>query len=71
VASEDIVTLKDVYQSTQAIAGTVAKMEGDLKAAVDARTDHEDRLRALEKWMYALPPTLLLAAASLLLALLK
>lgn len=27
--------------------------------------DHEDRLRRVERWIYAVPPTLLLAASSI------
>lgn len=33
--------------------------------------DHETRLRSLEKWMYAVPPTLAIALASIVTAVLK
>lgn len=36
-----------------------------LESKVDKVTDdHEVRLRKVERWMYAVPPTLILAAAS-------
>lgn len=34
-------------------------------------SDHELRLRGAERWRYALPPTLLLAATSLVIAALR
>lgn len=44
--------------------------------AIDKRLDkvlddHEIRLRKVEHWIYAVPPTLLLAAASVVAAVLK
>lgn len=44
--------------------------------AIDKRLDkvlddHETRLRKVEHWIYAVPPTLLLAAASIIAAVLK
>jgi len=43
------------------IARTVERVESKLDKAID---DHEQRLRRAERWIYALPPTLLLAAGS-------
>jgi hypothetical protein len=41
-----------------------------LEARVDKTLDdHEHRLRRIEKWLYALPPTLMLVIASALAAL--
>lgn len=42
------------------------RMEAKLDKVTD---DHELRLRKVERWVYAVPPTLLLAAASIVAAL--
>lgn len=42
------------------------RIESKLDRAID---DHEKRLRSVERWMYALPPTLILAVSSMLVAL--
>lgn len=44
----------------------LVRIESKLDRAID---DHEKRLRSVERWMYALPPTLILAVASMLVAL--
>lgn len=40
----------------------LSRIESKLDRAMD---DHERRLRSVERWMYALPPTLILALASM------
>lgn len=47
------------------ISRTLNRMEERLERVVD---DHEGRLRRLERWSYALPPTIVTAGAGLLLA---
>lgn len=61
------VTLKDVYDELRKLHDQVAAMtpQGQLIQ------DHEARLRRTERWLYALPPSLLLALASLIVALLE
>lgn len=50
--------------------GEIVRSLGRIEAKVDKVTDdHEARLRRAEKWVYALPPTFLLAVASLIAAL--
>ena len=44
------------------------QFEKKLDKALD---DHELRLRRVERWVYALPPTLVLAIASAVLAVIK
>lgn len=61
------ITLRDVYAEVLSVKGTVQTMT----TVVPQVADHENRLRALEKWRYALPPALLCSAASLLVALLE
>ena len=46
----------------------VTRLEARLDKVLD---DHEQRLRRVERWVYAVPPTLLLAAASVLGALMR
>lgn len=47
------------------IARTLARLELKLDAVAG---DHEDRLRKVERWVYAVPPTLILALASIVAA---
>jgi hypothetical protein len=78
------ITLRDVWaaiQQTNAAVGqvnvTLATIAGRLDAQ-DARngsverelTDHEGRIRALERWRYALPTATLLGVGSTVLAVL-
>lgn len=44
------------------------RIEAKLDKAID---DHERRLRQVERWVYGLPPTFLLAVASLIVAYVK
>lgn len=55
-----VVTLKDVYIELMKIKETL----GELKNSADKVPDHETRIRALEKWRYALPPAIILALMS-------
>lgn len=51
--------------------GEINRSIGRLEAKVDKfAEDHESRLRRMERWAYALPPTFLLAVAGLAAALL-
>lgn len=47
---------------------TLARLEAQIAKVTD---DHEKRLRAVERWVYAVPPTLILAAASIVAAIFK
>lgn len=60
------VTLKDVYDELRKLHDQVATMTPQAQLI----QDHEARLRRTERWLYALPPSLLLALASLIVALL-
>lgn len=59
--AEEDVTLGEVARSLARIEGKVDTITGD----------HERRLRDLEKWKYALPPTVAVAAASVIAAIFK
>lgn len=57
---EFTITLRDVYNEIQKIEARVS----DMAPSVTIVADHEVRLRALERWRYALPPTIFLAVLS-------
>lgn len=46
-----VITNKDIYEK-------VVKMEGALNVLMPQVPDHENRLRSLERWRYALPTSL-------------
>lgn len=50
------------------IARTLNRLEGKVDKITD---DHELRLRRVERWVYSVPPTLLLASASIVAAIFK
>lgn len=52
------ITLRDIYNE-------VASLRSDVAQLVDKVPDHETRIRTLEKWSYALPPTFIIALASI------
>lgn len=58
------ITLDQVYTTLMEVKGLV---EGSAHhgGKID---DHEGRIRSLEKWAYAIPPTLILAAGSAVVA---
>lgn len=55
-----VITLKDVWMEMSKLRDDVRRM--DTNAAV--LTDHETRIRATERWRYALPASVLMAASS-------
>lgn len=61
-----VITNAVIYQEVQQIKGVLQGMTGQGTQL----TDHEARLRAVEKWRYAMPPTLLLSAVSIVIAVL-
>ena len=56
-----VITNKDIYEK-------VTRMEGALAVLMPQVPDHETRLRALERWRYALPTSLIMGAAGLVVA---
>lgn len=63
------VTIKDVFEAVQSSNQSLARLEGTL-TRLDAQTgentkdisDHEQRIRSLEAWRYALPASTILGA---------
>lgn len=50
------------------IGRKIDSLDSSIKKVLD---DHESRLRSIERWMYAVPPTLLIAVASVVASILK
>lgn len=50
------------------IGRSLGRLEGKMDRAME---DHEQRLRRTERWVYALPPTLIASLVSLAIALLS
>lgn len=63
-----IVTTRDIFQLASQTAGkvdTIIALQTQAEARASATDlDHETRLRALERWRYALPTALVLGAFS-------
>lgn len=63
------ITLDDVYAEVKGLREDVRASLGQSMENTKDVADHEMRVRDLERWKYALPPTLLLATGSLAVAL--
>lgn len=58
------ITQRDIYNE-------VVDLRKEVTPLVKAVPDHEERIRSLEKWAYAIPPTFLLAVAAVISAFVK
>jgi len=65
------ITLRDVYDAVTGLRIEITEMKQEVSGlsayhaiATDQAKDFEQRLRRLERWAYAIPPTLVLAALS-------
>lgn len=52
---------QDLDGKMTAVLISQSEMARDVKHLVEHGSDHEKRIRALERWRYALPPTIILA----------
>lgn len=66
---DTIITLKDVFTMVTKLVGHIEAIDQRNLMADQIHKDHEDRLRMLERWRYALPMTLLIAIGSIGIAL--
>jgi hypothetical protein len=60
------ITLRDIYEQQVVMS---SKLDGSLATHLTQEAtiaDHETRLRGLERWRYALPTALVLAAAGVI-----
>ncbi|MEO3857494.1 hypothetical protein [Acrocarpospora sp. B8E8] len=60
-----VVTFKDMYDELRHLVTEVRELTHELKDSRADSADHENRIRALEQWRYALPASLLLGLGSL------
>ncbi len=58
------VTLKDIYDSVRKIETQMAEILPKMQSI----TDHEGRIRTLERWKYTLPSSLVVAVVSIIVA---
>lgn len=61
--------ISDMTTEIGRFSGQLSAMDASIAQGAQVRADHEARLRALERWRYALPLSAMTAAASLGLAL--
>lgn len=60
------------FAQSQVTLGEVIRKLDSIEVSVNSiLKDHESRLRSLERWMYAVPPTLVLAGGSVIATILK
>lgn len=58
------ITFGDLYRSH-------VRTREQLKVVREQLKDHEKRLRRAEKWMYALPPTIVVSGAAIVIAIIR
>lgn len=68
---EEHISLWDLYQAILALDKRVSVMETAVAAFVKSNDDHEGRIRAGERWQYAIPPAILGSLAAAVIALIK
>ena len=59
-----VITIKDIYGEMKELIVEVRSLAQEYKNGRDVDEDHERRLRTLERWMYAIPASLLVAVVS-------
>lgn len=58
-------TLFEIYAAIVAVDKRLAIIEATAMAENEARKDHEARLRTVERWVYGIPATIVLAVGSM------
>jgi len=64
------ISLREVFDSIQELKSEVRVLIQQNRVDHEMRADHEMRIRLLERWRYTIPTTLLVAAASIVVAVL-
>ncbi|WP_344859737.1 hypothetical protein [Planomonospora alba] len=64
-----MITLKEVYDEMRELISEVRQLTSEYKNSKQVDEDHERRIRSLERWMYAIPASVFLAIASIVVAL--
>jgi hypothetical protein len=60
-----VITLKDVYTQVTMLVGHMQAVDTRNTLADQLHVDHETRLRALERWRYAMPASIVVGLGSL------
>lgn len=63
-ASGVVITVRDIYEGVNKLTSEVQSLVYEIRTSKQTGDDHERRLRTLERWMYAIPASLLVAIAS-------
>lgn len=63
-SEEPIVTSKDIYREVIRLVGHMQGIDARNAAADAIHTDHESRIRLLERWRYGLPASVILGLGS-------
>lgn len=56
-----LITVKDIYDEVTATRTAVGLLALEVKESRRTDEDHEGRIRSLERWMYGIPVSLLVA----------
>jgi hypothetical protein len=55
------ITIKELYLEMKQLISEVRMLTQEYKNAIRVDEDHERRLRTLERWMYAIPASMIIA----------
>jgi hypothetical protein len=66
-----VITVKEVYDEMKELILEVRQLTNEYRNSRLVDEDHEKRLRAIERWMYAIPASLVAAIGSIIVALNK
>jgi hypothetical protein len=63
-----VVTIRDIYEEMKVLTAEVRTLTSELKESRRTDDDHEKRIRALERWMWGLPVSILTAIGAVVTA---
>lgn len=59
-----VITIKDIYKELTELVVEVRNLTTQFATGRSVDEDHEKRIRSLERWMYAIPASLVVAIVS-------
>jgi len=62
--SRVVITIKDIYGEMKELIVEVRKLTQEYNKSQKVDEDHENRLRAVERWMYGIPAAVIIAVVS-------
>ena len=66
-----VITVKEVYDEMKELILEVRQLTSEYRNSRLVDEDHEKRLRSLERWMYAIPASLIAAIGSVVVTLMN